>query len=110
MVPIHSSTVKALQCYDAKRRNHCPLASNTAFFINDNAAPINYRMALWVFMKIRRKLGWTSDVFRRLPTIHCLRHTFAVHRLLQWYKDGADVNYKILSLSTYLGHVEVSDT
>lgn len=110
LVPIHPSTVNALQNYCAKRRSHCPLASNTSFFINDKAVPINYRMALWVFMKIRRKLGWTSDVFCPLPTIHCLRHTFAVHRLLQWYKDGADVNHKILSLSTYLGHVEVTDT
>jgi integrase len=110
MVPILSSTVKALQNYYAKRRSHCPLASTTALFINDKAAPINYRMALWVFMKIRTTLGWTSGTFRRLPTIHCLRHTFAVRRLLQWYEDGADVNHKILSLSTYLGHVEVTDT
>ena len=110
VIPIHHSTVKALQSYCAKRRSHCPLASNTVFFINDKAVPINYRMALWVFMKIRTTLGWTSGTFRRLPTIHCLRHTFAVRRLLQWYEDGADVNHKILSLSTYLGHVEVTDT
>jgi integrase len=110
IVPIHPSTVKALQCYDAQRRSHCPLASNTTFFINDKAAPITYRMTLWVFMKIRKTLGWASDAFHRLPTIHCLRHTFAVRRLLQWYEDGVDVNHKILSLSTYLGHVEVADT
>ena len=110
VIPIHHSTVKALQSYCAKRRSHCPLASNTVFFINDKAVSINYRTTLWVFMKIRKKLGWTSDAFCRLPTIHCLRHTFAVRRLLQWYKDGADVNHKILSLSTYLGHVEVTDT
>jgi len=110
MVPIHPSTVKALRSYCLKRRRCCHLVSNTALFVNDKAVPINYRMTLWVFMKIRKTLGWTSEAFCRLPTIHCLRHTFAVQRLMQWYEDGADVNQKILSLSTYLGHVEVADT
>ena len=37
-------------------------------------------------------------------TLHCLRHSFAVHRLLKWYKEGADVNAKLPLLSTYMGH------
>jgi integrase len=110
MVPIHPTTVKALEDYWMKRRRYCPLATSTVLFLNDKAAPINYRMALWVFMKIRARLGWTRATYGRLPTIHCFRHTFAVQRLLLWYQDGADVNQKILSLSTYLGHVEVADT
>jgi len=35
---------------------------------------------------------------RRLET------TFAVHRLLQWYQDGDDVQAKLPILSQYLGH------
>lgn len=37
-------------------------------------------------------------------TVHALRHTFAVHRLLKWYEDGADVNAKLPLLATYMGH------
>ncbi|HHE47953.1 MAG TPA: integrase, partial [Candidatus Acetothermia bacterium] len=37
-------------------------------------------------------------------------HTFAVRRLLRWYEEGADVDQKILALSTYLGHAKVTDT
>jgi hypothetical protein len=39
-----------------------------------------------------------------------LRHSFVVGRVLRWYEEGADVDRKITSLSTYLGHVKVSDT
>ena len=44
------------------------------------------------------------------PRIHDLRHSFACRRLLQWYRDGVDVDGAIASLSTYLGHGKVTDT
>jgi len=110
MIPIHPSTVYALEKYWQKRLRVCPLAGNDTLFINDRCLPINYRKVLWVFMQIRKKLGWRRNAEGRFPTIHCLRHTFAVRCLLHWYEQGADVNRKILSLSTYLGHVEVTDT
>ena len=39
-----------------------------------------------------------------------MRHTMAVRTLLRWYREGADVDRKMLFLSTCLGHVEVADT
>jgi len=44
------------------------------------------------------------------PRIHDLRHTFAVHRLLAWYRDGQDVNARLPWLATYLGHVDIQST
>ena len=46
----------------------------------------------------------------RPPRLHDLRHTFAVRTLLGWYRAGEDVQAKIPSLSTYLGHREPSST
>jgi len=43
-------------------------------------------------------------------TLHSLRHSFAVHRLLKWYEEGADVNAKLPLLSTYMGHVHYKHT
>ena len=40
------------------------------------------------------------------PTIHGLRHTFAVHTLIDWYREGADVQARLPLLSTYLGHAD----
>ncbi|MFZ0277587.1 MAG: hypothetical protein WAL60_11815, partial [Candidatus Sulfotelmatobacter sp.] len=37
-------------------------------------------------------------------------HTFAVHRLTEWYRQNADVQRLLPALSTYLGHVDLSAT
>jgi hypothetical protein len=39
-----------------------------------------------------------------------LRATFAVTRLLLWYREGANVMARLPMLTTYLGHACVSDT
>jgi site-specific recombinase XerD len=44
------------------------------------------------------------------PRLHDLRHTFAVHRLTEWYKQGADLQRLLPALSTYLGHVDLQAT
>tara|TARA_R100000005_G_C4997131_1_gene203892 strand:- start:1149 stop:2141 length:993 start_codon:yes stop_codon:yes gene_type:complete len=44
------------------------------------------------------------------PRVHDLRHTFAVHRLLRWYEEGADLNAKIPFLVAYLGHKDFTGT
>ncbi len=46
----------------------------------------------------------------RGPRLHDLRATFAVTRLLEWYRDGDNVMARLPVLSTYLGHACVSDT
>jgi len=37
-------------------------------------------------------------------------HTFAVHRLVAWYREGADLQTRLPLLATYLGHIDVSGT
>jgi len=44
------------------------------------------------------------------PRLHDLRHTFAVHRLIGWYREGADLNAKLPVLATYLGHHSIAET
>jgi site-specific recombinase XerD len=46
----------------------------------------------------------------RLPRLHDLRHTAAVHRVLAWYRDGRDVQRLLPQLATYLGHAEIKST
>jgi integrase/recombinase XerD len=72
--------------------------------------------------------AWSSntvyDLFRRLllavgiphggrrkgPRLHDLRHTFAVHALLRWFRDGADLNAKLPVLATFMGHESLNGT
>jgi len=41
---------------------------------------------------------------------HDLRHSFATATLLDWYRDGADVQARLPLLSTYLGHADPKST
>jgi len=63
------------------------------------------------FDRLRR----TADVQgsaggRSAPRMHDLRHSFAVHRLTDWYQEGADVQRLLPVLSTYLGHSDLEGT
>jgi integrase len=64
-----------------------------------------------VFTRLRKHTGLQRPSHARWqPRLHDLRHTFAVHRLIAWYREGADVQTCLPLLATYLGHVNVSST
>ena len=50
------------------------------------------------------------DGGRFQPRLHDLRHSFAVHRLIQWYREGQDVQSLLPHLSVYLGHTQLAAT
>lgn len=107
LVPLHSSTTRALTRY-AERRDRHPSKSQ-AFFLTQQGGGLRESQVRSTFARLRRRLAWTGWDGHP-PRIHDLRHTFVVRRLLLWYEEGADVDHKITALSTYLGHVKVSDT
>jgi integrase/recombinase XerD len=51
-----------------------------------------------------------ADGARYQPRLHDLRHTFAVHRLTSWYRQGADVQRLLPQLAVYLGHAHLIST
>ena len=64
-----------------------------------------------VFKRIRKQAGvGRTDGARYQPRLHDLRHTFAVHRLTEWYREGADVQKLLPQLSVYLGHAYLAAT
>lgn len=46
----------------------------------------------------------------RPPRLHDLRHGFAVEALQRWYRQGCDVQSKLVHLATYLGHASPAST
>jgi integrase len=56
------------------------------------------------------KLGLTIADGARPPTAHHLRHSFAVGRLLRWYRDDSDPAANLMKLSTFMGHVDPTST
>jgi integrase len=55
------------------------------------------------FALLRERAGVPSRGGRR-PTVHGLRHTFAIRTMLDAYRDGVDAGARLGVLSTYLGH------
>lgn len=51
-----------------------------------------------------------TDGGRFQPRLHDIRHTFALNRLISWYREGADVQRLLPFLATYLGHINVEAT
>lgn len=110
-VPIHPSTVKALACYRRQRERHLPTTAGMPFLISSRGRrlglPLGERQAHRVFTGLRDSLGWINRGGHEAPRLHDLRHTFAVRRLMRWYADGAEIDQKMLALSTYMGHAEI---
>jgi integrase len=108
LVPLHLTTTEALRGYEANTKQLVPCVSSPTFFVADGGRGLHYSTVRTVFLNLRRSLGWAELTPR--PRIHDLRHSFACRRLRDWYAQGVDVNTKVASLATYLGHAHVTDT
>jgi integrase/recombinase XerD len=86
------------------------------FLFLPDARPYNRKWASTYFRKILRHLRiyhgkeYHRGVCCGTPHLHELRRAFAVHRLLRWYREKADVNAKLPLLATYMGHSHFKHT
>jgi integrase len=110
LVPIDATAVPALRAYRDRRDRYKRPPRTTRFFVSEYGTSLKYSKVITTFVKLRRQLGWTIGRGGCLPRLHDLRHTFVVRRVLRWYEAGDDVDLRMASLSTYLGHAKVSDT
>jgi|PlaIllAssembly_1097288.scaffolds.fasta_scaffold147886_2 site-specific recombinase XerD len=112
LVPIGVGLCRVLESYHAIRRGlPMPEAGHSVFFASRRGHAITLQQLERVFTRLRKHTGIDRPSHaRRQPRLHDLRHTFAVHRLIAWYREGADVQACLPLLATYLGHVNVSGT
>jgi integrase len=108
-VPLHPSTTRALDHY-AKRYPHERAAAQIKHFFSIDGRSLSPHTITFVFRKLRRNLGWRCRGDRSHPRIHDLRFTFICRRVERWYAQNRDVNHLMLSLSTYVGHINPSAT
>lgn len=108
-VPLSASTCRALQSYLEMRAPIKPHSADSPLFLNLRSRRLKHAAIFHTFRRLLNgcEIGQGLPV---APRIHDLRHTFAVHRLLAWYRDGNDVNARLPWLATYMGHVEIAST
>lgn len=105
LVPLSESATRSLCAFLRRRRlAGFPTAPSAAVFVNPQGRAYGAPRICAVLLEILRCLGIRAPSPQRGPRIHDFRHTFAVHRLMAWYREGANVPAKLPLLSTYLGH------
>jgi integrase/recombinase XerD len=107
-LPVHSSTLDALERYGRLRDQYVANPKTPSFFVSTVGTRLNNEDDK-TFRGLVGHVGLVSSSGRR-PRLHDLRHTFAVRTLLGWYRAGVDVEAQMPLLSTYLGHCGPKDT
>jgi integrase/recombinase XerD len=107
-VPLQASTIGALAAYARRRDQLQPLRKAPSFFVSIVGTRLLYADILITFRQLIAAAGIAQSSV--CPHIHDLRHSFAVHTLVDWYRNGEDVQARLPSLATYLGHCEPRST
>lgn len=109
-LPLSSSAVAALQDYlVARRRAGASQEPQAAVFVHERGG-YSYITAGALLRDVIRRAGLRTGRGRGGPRIHDIRHTFVVHRMTQWYREGINPQSRLQYLSTYLGHRDIHST
>jgi integrase len=109
LVPIHTSTQKVMSEY-VSRRDRLLARRPAPFFVSSRGTRLDGGDIRRTFYALSRQVGLRGASASHGPRLHDFRHRFAIQTLVQWYRSGQDVERRLPVLSTYLGHVHVSDT
>lgn len=112
LVPIGSQLAAELASY-MPLRQRCGLLQGKESFLLANRdgtrlADSTVQSAFDALRRIAKVYRTTGG--RQIPRLHDFRHSFAVHNLTAWYRQGADVQRLLPALSTYLGHADLEGT
>lgn len=112
LVPIGSQLATELASYTPLRRRSGLLQGKASLLLaNRDGTRLASSTVQSAFDALRRIAGVNRTTGgRQIPRLHDLRHSFAVHNLTAWYRQGADVQRLLPALSTYLGHSDLEGT
>jgi integrase/recombinase XerD len=114
VLPLTSNVIDALKTYLAARAScGAPTSPDSALFwdvVDQKPFSLNSirHMVIRVFrlagLKPKRGSG------KRGPRMHDLRHSFAINRMLAWYRSGINPQSQLPQLATYMGHRDIKST
>lgn len=112
LVPLSADALVEIDRYLEQRlRPGFPHGADSPLLLHHHGGPTGYTGAgLGALVhKVIRTAGIRTGA-GRVPRVHDLRFTFAVHALLRWYRAGVDVQARLPALSTYMGHSSLAST
>ena len=109
LVPLSSSVQRHLRDYLRQRRRIG--GGCDALFVSGAGRPLSLSTVDRVFLRLLRSTGIRKPGDRRGPSLHSLRHSFAVRSLEGCVSTDVDaVRRHAHALSVYLGHANVENT
>jgi integrase/recombinase XerD len=110
LLPLHPTTVTAVQGYRRLRDQRFPRPVSEALLVSSTGTRLLYYNVGVTFAALARRAGLAARSGGCRPRPHDLRHSFAVATLLDWCRDGTDVASRMPLLSAYLGHADPAGT
>ena len=110
LVFLHPTAVAALRAYEQARDQAFPEPEAGTFLVNSRGGPLDGHNIPHTFAPLVAAAGIQAPPGQRAPRLHDLRHVFTVATMLDWYRDGGDVQARLPLLSTWLGHVDPKST
>lgn len=108
-VPVLPCTLAALDRYAEVRDRLCQQPATPSFFVSVRGTRLIYPVVQQIFRRLCDTAGVGAGSATR-PRVHDFRHSFAVRTLLEWYRAGEDIEARLPTLSTYLGHRDPRST
>jgi integrase/recombinase XerD len=107
VVPPALPLVQRLRTYAAFMGNRSP---DAYFFPSPSDGPWSHPAVYWLYRQLLMRCGVAHAGRGKGPRLHDLRHAYAVHTLLRWCREGANLEAKLPVLATYMGHQSLAGT
>jgi integrase len=109
-VPFEKTLARELSNYLRERRLIRPASEDSRFLVQPHGAPCGRPIVSNRITALLRQTGIKPRSGRVGPRPYDTRHSFAVNRLTEWYREGVDVQERLAWLSAYLGHDDLLGT
>jgi integrase len=111
-VPFHRSLGREIDKYLIARQAFMATIArpDDRLFVGVNRENLPVGTAAATLRKLFQKAGLKPMRGRVGPRAYDVRHTFAVHRLSRWYRQGVDLHARLPWLSAYMGHDDILGT
>jgi integrase len=107
VLPLRKSTTEALCGYLYHPQRPIGTAATLPLFVSGRRRRLSYPGAAG---NLHAAVSAAGMAPHRKPRFHEFRHSFALHRVANWYAQGRNVDTLLPALSTYLGHISVEHT
>lgn len=109
-VPFEETLAVELSAYLRERLQVNGTSEDSRFLVQPNGSPCGRVIVSNRITALLRLTGLKPSSGRVGPRPYDTRHSFAVNRLTQWYREGVELQERLSWLSAYLGHDDLLGT